>query len=276
MSVSPSPSSEKKTTKGKGDPKENTITNKKAVSFNGHSTDMAGEAIVVDAKVDQAVSVSDSLAAEKVMEKPAKKDQSVGEVKGKTKEKKSVKKKRSFFSKFKPNISFPYFHISSGILLTIILIGGIFFSYTKLNQFTENARQSRSQLVAFQEKQTDLQQLAQNLASVESEAKIIDQSFPDEEGVVGFIRLLKAISSNVSLNVFDFVNDQPVADQAGQFYIDFNLEVAGSYENVELFLFRFINFPYLIDIKLIDLTGVESDDSRLILSARLYVNPSFF
>lgn len=173
-------------------------------------------------------------------------------------------------------VFYPYLHLGVGIILTLVILGGIFFTSAKLADLAGKTEISRSQLTAIRDRGLSLQKLFQDLQSVAVEAEIINQALPDEAGVVSFVKKFREISADVLLDVFNFQTDQPVLDEAGNAYIDFDVELKGPFANLKNFLTRLVKMPYLIKLQVADIASADQEEAIMVVTARIYVNEVFF
>ena len=186
------------------------------------------------------------------------------------------KKKRKQLPWGKTRIPYPYYHLGIGLFLTVLIVGGIIYTSRKLVNLAQETEMSRSQLTAMRDRDLSLKKLSQDLQLVAREEEIISQALPDEAGVINFVREFRKISHDVSLGVFNFQTDQPIVDELGNAYIDFSVELRGSFVNLKNFLTRLVNLPYLIKLQLVDIAGADQEEAIMVVSARIYVNDVFF
>jgi len=189
-----------------------------------------------------------------------------------------VKKKKKVLKGKKPIFGIPYyyFYLAIGFVFTFLLLGGTIFISGKLSFLSGEVEQKKSQLIALQERDLSFKRLKRDLLLVEEEAKIINQSLPDEEGIILFIREVKKIGQEVSFEVFDFETDQPVTDGQGNAYIGFGMEAKGELNRLTVFLERLVKLPFLIRLQMIDINSVSPDESQMIIKAKIYVDQPFF
>jgi Tfp pilus assembly protein PilO len=190
--------------------------------------------------------------------------------------KKAKKKIRKEGLSQKLKIPFPYLHLSVAFVFTILFLVGIAFILGQLNSLSLKVEQSRGQLAALEEHEFNLKKLSQDLRSAQSEIAVIDQSLPDEEGIVEFVKKFKGISQNVSIEAFNFETEQPVVDETGNAYIDFTVELKGKFEDLKNFLIELVKLPYLTQLKIVDLDGADQEESKMVIRARIFVDQPFF
>ncbi|MBN1262891.1 MAG: type 4a pilus biogenesis protein PilO [Candidatus Pacebacteria bacterium] len=188
--------------------------------------------------------------------------------KEKNKKIKAVSKKQHQF--------YPWLHLSLAVFFSALFLGGTFWLIGRLSSFGSQAEISRSQLIALKEQETSLKVISQNFSLVAEETEIIENSLPDEAGIVRFVKELKGISRDVSLSVFQFATDQPILDELGRSYIDFSLEAKGGFANLRRFLTDLAGLPYLLKLSLIDFSKTDQEETEMILHARIFVNTPFF
>lgn len=173
-------------------------------------------------------------------------------------------------------IPYPYFHLSVGLILTLTLLAGLIFASRQLSSLSHQTQQARAQLMVVKEKDLSLKKLDQDLQSVDSEALLISQGLPDEEGIVDFVKEFRKISQGLALKAFAFETDQPNLDSANNLFIDFDAELEGNLNDLEKFLSNLIKLPYLIRLRLADFSGIDQDSAILVINARIFVNDPFF
>lgn len=203
--------------------------------------------------------------------KKVKEQEEIKEI-AKKKEKRVVKKKvKRPFSV--PNL---YWRLAVAGILSLILIGGIFFASGKLKTIVSEIEKRRGQLVALQEKEESLRLLALSLDSAKEEISLVMSALPNEKGVVDFVKQIGHLGDKVAIESLNFESDQPRFDQEGNSYIEWTIEASGSLADVEEFLTRIMNLPILIRPKVIDIDKMDEETSRLVFRAWLYVDPNFF
>ncbi|MCJ7827746.1 hypothetical protein MUP65_01195 [Patescibacteria group bacterium] len=191
------------------------------------------------------------------------------EKKGEVKKKKEVKAK-------KPAIPYPYLHLGLGLLGTVLILVGICLAHQKLVLFATQAEENKSQLAALQESNVGQLSLHKQFESVEEYQLDIYEAFPNEETIVDFFVLFKRLIGEATVEAFDFQTDQPVVEVAGSPYIGFTAQISGKADQLEMFLERFSQQPYLVSFTLVDLEQNGSGEARLIIQARLEVDQNFY
>ncbi len=209
-------------------------------------------------------------------------EKGVGAVKKEVKRAKEEKqeKKEKLFKKRQAGtrlkLPFPYFHLSIAFIFSLLFLGGIIFASDKLTSLSQEAEQSRSQLVALRELELSLKKLSQDLQSVEKEMVVINQALPNEETIIQFVKEFRAIGQDASIETFNFETDQPKKDKAGNFYIGFNVKLKGSFAVVKNFLISLVKLPYLVKLDLVDIEKAGEEEAQMILRAKIFVADSFF
>ncbi|HUW21415.1 MAG TPA: type 4a pilus biogenesis protein PilO [Candidatus Bathyarchaeia archaeon] len=173
-------------------------------------------------------------------------------------------------------VPYPYLHLSVAIFFTLLFLGGIFLSSGKLISLSQKTAASRGQLTALRENVVALTALSQNLESVRGEITLLDKALPKEDGIVDFVKAIKGISREISLETFAFGSDQPSLNAAGNAYIDFGIEMKGAFPALRIFLDRFTNLPYIVKVQMVNLASIDQEEAQLTVQARIYVNDSFF
>lgn len=169
-----------------------------------------------------------------------------------------------------------YLPLVIGFIFTLLLLVGIIFSYQKLTNLSQQAEQSRGQMLALEDRELSLKKLSLDFQSVQSEITVIDQALPDEQGIVDFVKQFREITQDVSVEVFSFQTDQPNTDSAGNYFLDFNVELRGSFENLRIFLTKLIGLPYLIKLQIVDIDQTILEEPKMVINARILVNNPFF
>lgn len=171
---------------------------------------------------------------------------------------------------------YPYFHLGLGLVLTALFLGGTFFLKKQLVAFALKSRQTRTQIASLTEKEAGFGRLTESFAAIQPEAEALAKAFPTEGQMVGFVKDLKKISASLTVENFSFVTDEPEKDKAGRLFVDFGLEATGPLPGLETFLHDLVSLPYLIKLQAADLRLREKGEPKLIISATLFVNQSFF
>lgn len=187
---------------------------------------------------------------------------------GKGKEQKKIK--RTFSP---PSL---YWRLAVAGVLGLVLVGGIFFSAGQLKHLVVEVEKKRGQMVALQQKEENLKLLSFSLDSLKEEALLIRTALPDEKAVVDFIKKIEDFGRGISVGNFIFESDQPQLDQEGNSFIEWTIEVTGPVVELERFLTDLLNLPILIRPRLIDIDDMDKEISKLIFTARLYVEADFF
>jgi len=196
--------------------------------------------------------------------------------KTKKRQKKSKVKAKKAKSPFKqPKL---YWRLIIAAILALILIGGIFFSMTKLKTLVLEMEQKRGQLEALSQQEINSKRLSLNLASLSKQIEVIEKATPDEKGIIEFINQLEKIEkeSGVVMGGFNFTTDQPKVDKAGRFYFELAIQASGSRQNLRSFLEKVLALPFLLKIQLIDFNNLGDENPKMTFRAWLYVDKEFF
>jgi Tfp pilus assembly protein PilO len=171
---------------------------------------------------------------------------------------------------------YPYLHLSLGAFFTLIFVAGSIFLANQLTDLSRRTELSRSQLMALGDREISLKKLVEDTSLLEPEIAVIEKALPSEEGVVSFVKEFKQIGRSVSVSAFKFETDQPSIDERENAYIDLIIELAGSLENTKIFLNDLIGLPYLIKLKIVDISGSNQEELSTVVKARIFVNNPFF
>ena len=219
-------------------------------------------------KVEEKKETEETKVTEETKEMKGAKEQVEKKKEIKVKEKEKVKRPFTV-----PNL---YWRLALAGVLSLILIGGIFFSSAKLNTLVLEIEKKRGQMVALQEKEESLRLLSVVLGSLQEEIPIVEKALPNERGVVDFIKEVGNLSGKVTIESLSFQSDQPQLDQEGNSYIEWTIEASGTLADLEEFSEKILNLPILIRPKVIDIDNMDEETSKLVLRAWLYVDPNFF
>ncbi len=196
---------------------------------------------------------------------------------GKKKEKERQKEGRKLPARRpKSRVLFPYFHLCTGLLITGALAYGLMYASAKMNEISKALEQNMSRLVAMQDTQMGNLSLEKRYQSVREEAEIIARAFPNEETIIEFFKLFRRLVGTARVESFNFASDQPLGDQNNRPYIDFEVEVVGTQQEVETFLTRIDQLPYLIEYQLVDVHYPRPDEAEVVVRARLHVDYVFY
>jgi len=190
--------------------------------------------------------------------------------------KKTEAKKKKAKKEKKVKIPYPYLHFSIAFLFSLALLVGITSTFGKLIDLAQETERNRGQMVALKERETALLKVSQDLDAVEHEISIIDQSLPDEEGIVRFIRDFRRITQEVSIKTFNFETDQPNFGEVGNPYIDFGAELTGRFDNLKNFLAKLVDLPFIVRLQIVDISDIDGEESQMVIGARIFVNDPFF
>jgi Tfp pilus assembly protein PilO len=218
---------------------------------------------------DQPVRVVEKPESGKKVEEVEKAGKEAEKKKAETKSKKAKKEK-------KVKIPYPYLHFSIAFLFSLALLVGIVSVSQKLIDLAQETERNRGQMIALRERETALLKVGQDLDSVEGEISIIDQSLPNEEGIVRFVRDFRRITQEVSVKTFNFETDQPNFSEVGNPYIDFSAELTGRFDNLKNFLANLVSLPFIVKLQIVDISDVDREESQMVIGARIFVNDPFF
>jgi len=187
-----------------------------------------------------------------------------------------LKKKREKKTGPKISVPYPYLHLVVGLLGTAGLLVAIFVTRQKLVLLASQLEEKNSQLVALQESSLGQQSLTQQYNSVVSRQDEVLTAFPNEQSIIDFFKLFRQLVGEAKVETFDFQTDQPLSDGLGNSYIEFAAEISGSVTQLDAFLARFTEVPYLVSFSLIDFEQNGTGGASLIIKARLEVEPNFY
>lgn len=107
------------------------------------------------------------------------------------------------------------------------------------------------------------------------EIKILDQAFPDEQGIFQFMDSINRYKDHFDKLSLNFEAEEPKFDKFK--YLPFILQITGPTEKVTDFITRIWNSPYLIETTALEITHKPDtrDKVEAKLKARLYILETF-
>lgn len=192
---------------------------------------------------------------------------------------KKVKKARQKPSK-KAGFKAPRLWVRVGVAGVIggALIVGTFLAADKLKTWVKDAQEKKSQLAALSEKEASHEQLKKDLNSLEKEAKVIQGALIKESQMIDLLEQIEALKQDLKINLsfLSFSDDVPRQDPEGHHYVEFTIEASGELAALKTFLEKILDWPYLIETRVVDISEMSAGTSQLIFKAWLYVDPNFF
>lgn len=171
-----------------------------------------------------------------------------------------------------------YWRLAVAAILGIFLTGGVFLVLNQLKSLVKEIEVKRGQLVALSTNEETYQELSAALESVKEEAVFLAKVLPDEETIIDFIGRVEEIAreSEVEVSSLRFNQETPRKDDQGCFFLELGIQTKGSILNLDRFLEKMNQEPFLLKPKTIAVSNLDEAVSEMVYSGWLYVDPIFF
>lgn len=122
-----------------------------------------------------------------------------------------------------------------------------------------------------------------NLGTIESEIMVnktktnkLKMLFPDEVGLINFVKEIDKLKSEGRVTHFSFVSDKVIKDKTQAFGLPFIIELHGGWAEIDLTLREIEKLPFLIRAVDIEIRELPQEAIRLKYGGVLYVDESFY
>lgn len=99
--------------------------------------------------------------------------------------------------------------------------------------------------------------------------------FPNEFGLVDFVKVIEQLTREGSVKEFTFANQNPVNDKIGGLGIPVIIVFEGSWQDIDRDLKKLHESPYLFRPITVDAERIDNNLHRVEYGGFLYVNPDF-
>ncbi len=165
--------------------------------------------------------------------------------------------------------------IFAGLALLFLL------SYFFLKRLSHQVYEERKQVALLKLQNERLNQLPQEIQSWQKEIDLLQEFFPDKEGIVSFLNFLEKTAPQQEIKIsFENQKSQQVSvDVLGRPFLRFSLTVEGNWqEQVVPFLKALILGPYFVFPENLSLESTDDlfQTTKVALTARIYVDQNLF
>lgn len=158
------------------------------------------------------------------------------------------------------------------IVANILFLVGTIFLLGKISEISTNLQELENSPTMSQEELAALQVQLQNN---EEQAELINQIFPDQENLVGFVQEIDRLRNENVVQSFSFANNTPVKDRTQAQGLPISMRLEGTTGELDNGLRRIQDLPYLFRPVGIEITRLGEGRFELRYNGILYVDEQF-
>lgn len=175
------------------------------------------------------------------------------------------------------NLPIPSSKLPTKILIfgLVNLLGLIFLGLllTDLRQKTLEMKKMKG--LAVQASQINLENLQTEITENKDKSEQLEAVFPNEEGLIEFIKKIDELKKDKQLTYFSFAADNILKDKTGYLGLPLVFETKGNWQQISASLSSIYHLPFLIRAINLEIRQVTEKEMSLKFGGILYVSKDF-
>ena len=149
-----------------------------------------------------------------------------------------------------------------GIISLILIIFVVFPLFKEIKKYSEEFVTTKKNIVFYSDETGSVSLIRKIYGEIEPDSKKIDSLFVDPEVPIDLIKFLERIAQDSKISV-NITSVAPKTSEKDWNYMEFQINLIGSFPNLLIFLEKIENGPYLIETKNLSIKNLAEQEITL-------------